>query len=527
MKCCYWHMRALSLLFIAAIFVAGCDFGAINSSTQYDPTGVKTFRMAFVYEPKNFYSLSPISTPGLMLVFRELAHAELKGEESVLDRPLDLATLYEISNDGKQCFIRLRENAYFHNGDLMTADDVVYSIQKVLATPEVRKRTLNVLSNIRIKSQDKFTLLLTSDKREPWEGLLSTSILNANYEEKWVGKDPNKYVPMGTGPYKFVAYDTNTQTLKLERFDQYYNGPGKFEHIEIHYYKNQEAAVDALLKNEVDYFMDIPFEKVDAINANKNFSMLQARSPSLHQIFLNTRSPLLSDWRVRRALSLLIDRNELVNDKSSLGGQAMATDTPMNLAYQFRKPIVKPADAPLAMQFLTEAGWAINNGILMKGGQPFELELIYAEDNSGYISTLQAIANMWGKAGIVTHFTLYTDDEWFKAIDSGNYVASYAGFNESTEIAMIGSQYLSYGEKNYTGFSDQRIDELFHELDMATVSSKNDIRTKLQIIIKERAPIISLFYPKTFGAINNRFALDENMRKEPFNLYYIGNRSGR
>jgi peptide/nickel transport system substrate-binding protein len=319
------------------------------------------------------------------------------------------------TTDGIVWEVRLREGVRWHDGAPFTADDVAFSILRAGNVPnspgsygtytrEVKGVEVTGPLSLRITTAAPAPLLMAN--------LANIYIVSRRHGEGAATEDYNAGKAMvGTGPYRFARWSTGTE-VHYTRNEAYWDGREPWERVSFRVIANNSARTAALLAGDVDVIADIPSTDVARLRADRRFQVVTIASSRL--VFLGfdrtddalatghiraaegapalTRNPL-GDVRVRRALSLAIDRAALVDRINE--GQAIATGQflPEGFFGFFADIPVERADPDGARRLLAEAGYP--------GG--FRLTITTSNDrivNSARM--VQAIAQMWTRIGVPT-----------------------------------------------------------------------------------------------------------------------------
>lgn len=319
------------------------------------------------------------------------------------------------TTDGVTWQVTLREGVRWHDGTPFTADDVAFSIQRASNVPnspgsfgtytrEVQTVEVTGPHSLRITTTAPAPLLMAN--------LSNIFIVSRRHGENATTDDYNSGKAMvGTGPYRFARWSAGTE-VHFTRNDAYWGGREPWERASFRVIANNSARTAALLAGDVDVIADIPSTDVARLRGDRRFQVVTIASSRL--VFLGfdrtddalttgqiraaegapalTRNPL-GDVRVRRALSMAIDRRALVDRVNE--GQAIATGQflPEGFFGFFPDIPVESAAPDAARRLLAEAGYP--------GG--FRITLATSNDrivNSARM--VQAIAQMWTRIGVAT-----------------------------------------------------------------------------------------------------------------------------
>ncbi len=448
---------------------------------------------------------------------------------------LMLLEKYKVSDGGKECVLTIKKSILFHDGSEMTSEDVAYTFESIKETFGNSKNKLNPINNssffhdFNVEVVDRYTLHLRSETSQEWERLFLNQIGKAGYERKYGDEPSDKYIPFGSGPYRFISYDREKRIIKLKRFEKYWSGTPKFKYVEVHHFNNAEATAIALLEGKVDYVNYLRLEDVDLINKRKNLTTFSLTSPFYTFLELNTESPKLNDKRTRLALSLLIDRERIVNDPAGLNGAGTAADSQL----YFTKPVTKiepvmPPDSQRALSLLQKAGWKSINGRLYRNGVPFTLEIIFNNflNQESIPPSIRMVVQSWEDAGISCSIRAKDEKSHNMSRDQGDYEIALSLYQDGVTISGNMNRFTSKGRANTSRYKNLRMDKLFanyYDLDKlgGSVKDRMTIKRKMQAILREDAPSIMLYYQKDFFGASNKLTLDKSILKEPFNLTYL------
>lgn len=322
-----------------------------------------------------------------------------------------LAKSYQVSNDATTITFRLRADVTWHNGDPLTADDVVASIKafsspNFLGTPVTDFGTLT-----RATAIDNQTVQLTfSDAYCP----ALTSIGTLKIVPRAVATAPNfpKLTPaqmIGTGPLKFVSSTQNQ--IVLARNADYYDGAPHIDTWTIRLFADSAAMRAAYAAKQID-LMPGALNDYSTLEKISGAHILASDSPNFISVLFNIDTTTLNDARVRQALTYALDRNALLND---LGGQATLVDSSILPGY-WAIPGNLPRysfDVAKAKQLLADAGWRDSgDGVLRKNGKAMTLELWTEADDPTLEPLAFHIREMYAALGIQVSLQLDDRSGW-------------------------------------------------------------------------------------------------------------------
>src|SRR5581483_1849608 len=383
---------------------------------------------------------------------------------------LELAKSVSASPDGLTYTYKLRDDAYFHNGRKMTADDVIWSFIRIMdgkkgypaaryvriikGAVEVEKGQATTISGLR--KIDDYTLEMTlTDRVDPGYYFFSgtTAILPKEEAEK---PDFGSH-PVGLGPFKFKEHIPGSRVV-LERFDKFYK-PGKpyLDKLEV-LIMAEAAARDVAFRNkEIDTSILGPAQYV-AYRADPQLSkgILEVAEMFTRAMTFNHSAKPFGDKRVRQAVNYAIDSDliikRLVKDKAY---RAVSWLPPSSAAFdKTAKPY--PFDQAKAKKLLADAG--LPNG--------FEFELTTSQNESWGMPIVEAMIPMLGKVGIKLKPKLVEVTVLTEIAMKGEHQA-YIGSNLTgpDSLATLRCYYSKTPRTacNYTGYSNPAYDKLLDD----------------------------------------------------------------
>jgi peptide/nickel transport system substrate-binding protein len=324
-----------------------------------------------------------------------------------------LATAWE-SLSPTEFQVTLREGVKFQNGDIMTADDVVFSFERILQdmTPEYAGIHRQFFDNFAsVEKIDEATVKFTTTKPEPlFEILLNTSeasIVPRNYIASLSGNaaaiEPTDFdafmlAPIGTGPYAISSFQPG-ENLVWSRFDGYWGDKAPLEQVTLRRIPELATRVTALANGEVDLITNVPPDQLATIRGNPALKVVGDVTPLFHIIFFNTRNPTTANAKLRQALSMAIDRNLL--NEALWGGEAKVPNTH---SYEQFGELNNTTDQTFeynpgkAKELLAEAD---HDGSTIR----FDTDPVYYTNG---LLAAQAIQEMWAEIGVKAEINVTT-----------------------------------------------------------------------------------------------------------------------
>jgi peptide/nickel transport system substrate-binding protein len=430
--------------------------------------------------------------------------------------------------DDQTLKFRLRQNVLFHDGVEMTADDVVFTFNRIIEEnaieyPEPHSSPRRVLISPleSIEKIDDYTVVMYFSG--PWppalQMLVHQQIVPKHYLEE-VGTQGFIDHPIGTGPFKFVSADPDMQEIVLERFDDYYGGapglppvgPACVSRVIFRVIPDALTRVAALKVGEVDIIQGVPLDKVGMLTEDPDIQVLMAPGTQPKWMEMNVNQPPFDDVRVRQALNYAMDKQYIIDE--IYDGRALALPGPLSPLNNYVNSDLEsyPYDIERALDLLSEAGWVDTdgNGILDKDGQSFSFVVdtvadwhLLAEEVAGQLGAIgiDADVRIWDlniiRAQMLAGERMAFLEDWGdSAFDPvGHFEAKWHGYLEGQ----------LYGRGNFSGYNNPRVNELVQMGEvMADPTVRQSIYNEAQEIVYEEAPAVFLILPDEIEAASVR-----------------------
>jgi peptide/nickel transport system substrate-binding protein len=211
--------------------------------------------------------------------------------------------------------IRVRDGIEFHNGKTLGADDVIYSLQRLI-NPKLGLFGGAALKSIdpkRMKKLDKRTVRLFLKQKDVTIldalGQYIAGIVPVGYSPTAVGKaKPN----IGTGPYKLQSFTPGQQSVHVRNENYWRSGQPYFDKVVIIDFPDDTARVNALLGGQIDAMTDVPPGQVPVVNGRSSTKVLESPSAAWTPICMRCDAPPFDDVRVRQAMRLIANRPQMI-----------------------------------------------------------------------------------------------------------------------------------------------------------------------------------------------------------------------
>ena len=450
--------------------------------------------------------------------------------------------------DDRTLEIKLRQGVPFHDGVEMTADDVVFSFNRIIQEnaieypePHDSPRRSLIAPLESIEKVDNYAVLMHLSN--PWPSalqmLVHQQIVPQHYVEE-VGTEGFIEHPVGTGPFEFVSASPGLEEIVVRRFEDYRGrgegapgplpaGGASVERVTFRVIPDASVRTAALLIGEVDIIQAVPLDLAETMEENPNIQVKTAPGTQPKWMEMNVNRPPFDDVRVRQALNYAVNKGRIID--KVYGGRAVVLPGPLspfnNLVNKGLEPY--PYDRERALDLLAQAGWtdSDDDGILDKDGQPFTFALDTLQE---WLPLATALADQFQRVGVDASIRTwessvvkphllagerlaYLDDWGDSAFDPvGHFEAKWHGYVEGQP----------YGRGNYSGFNDERVNELIQMGEStADLVERQRIYDEAQQIVYESAPAVFLVLPEEIEAASIRIQNWEPASDSRVNLHDV------
>jgi peptide/nickel transport system substrate-binding protein len=376
---------------------------------------------------------------------------------------------------------RLRRGVRFHDGRELTAKDVRFTYETIMNPRNLSPRVPDFEPIKAVETPDPYTVRVTYKELfqpgfESWSmGILPEHLLNREAlaaEARATGKDPATFSvrdaafnrrPVGSGPFQFASWESDV-SIRLVRNEGYWEGPPNFREYFVRILPDALTSELAFYAGTADGY-GAQAHQVARLQDDPRFHVNSILGLGYSYIGYNLRRPLFQDVRVRTALGMAIDVDEII--RYVLYRQGQRTTGPYPQQTEYYDPDVKPMpyDPAGAERLLNEAGWRKNaQGILEKDGKPLAFTLITNAGNEERQAIMVIAQNAWRRLGVkVEILTL----EWavfirerVNKLDFDAVVLGWAMGLDADIFQIFHSSQAGPQQLNFVGYANPRADEL-------------------------------------------------------------------
>lgn len=338
----------------------------------------------------------------------------------------------EITSDGLSYSITLRDDARWHDGIPVTADDIVFTVETA-QNPDygvplpVRGNWQGVTVE---RAGEKVVIFHLKSKYAQFTNILTQGILPKHL---WADVKPSNFSlselnikPVGSGPLRFVSLVKSDLgsivSYKLEAWPQFYGGRVHIDGINFRFYGTQDDLISAFNNNEVDNIGYLSGQNLSELKFTNRINLEQLKMPRYYALFFNqTTSKALADKNVRLALNYATDRVQIIN--TATDGNAFLINSPMMGGILDINPNVHlyDYDPAQAQSVLKAGGWVPNaQGVLAKGKDTLEIK-ITTSTFSEFSAVADLVKTQWEKIGVKVTIETLPISQLQQAIKDRNY----------------------------------------------------------------------------------------------------------
>lgn len=453
-------------------------------------------------------------------VDRLLFNGLVRFDSSGLPQP-DLAETWSYSSDGTRFTFSLRANAYWHDGQPVTTQDVVYTMGLLREESQIIPADLRAFwSEIQVSAlSDTIIEFALPEAFSPLLDYLSVPLLPShllgNLTLAELVDHPFNTAPVGTGPYKFSRFlvkDGVTSGVDLLPNEDYYLGRPYIDEVVFQYYPSMREAWTAYQGGEVDGLAGVSNDILPEVLAEPGLNLFSTREPRLSMVFLNldnSAKDFLQDPEFRQALMLAINRQTILDKVMS--GQGILAHGPIltgSWAY-YADQGSYPFDPDLASQKIAALGITRGETGTLVTAEGVEVRLVLlSPDDELHTQIAEYIKQGWESVGVAVDVLSMPYAEVVAKLDARDYDAALVEIDLSgtpdPDPYPFWAQSQAQSGQNYSQWNNRSASEY---LEQARVSNDYTLRAKLyrnfQILFHEQLPSLPLFYPVYNYAVRN------------------------
>jgi peptide/nickel transport system substrate-binding protein len=427
----------------------------------------------------------------------------------------ELAETWGVSQDGTLYNITIREDALWHDGQPVTADDVIFTIDLMRRGSDIIPIDLqDFWKDIDVvKLDDRVLQFRLPASFAPFPDYLSFDLLPKHLLDGITMDQmidlPFNIQPVGSGPYRFnrlIVEDGEIRGVLLTAFEDYYGQKPYIDDVVFRYYPDAPSALQAYQDGKVQGIGQVTAEILSQVLAEPNLALYTARKPEMSMIMFNLKNPdvpFFQDAKIRRGLLAGLNRQGMVD--RILRGQAIISDGPILPDTWAHYPGLKRVeyDPEAAKALIKEAGYILaadGDVVRRKDEVALRFTLLYPDDDP-HQALAESVRAQWFLLGVEVALEPVPYDLLLNEhLQQRNFEAVLVDINLSNtpdpDPYPFWDQAQSSNGQNYTQW-DHRVASEYLEQARVTVNilERAKFYRNFQIIFNQELPALPLFYP--------------------------------
>jgi peptide/nickel transport system substrate-binding protein len=422
--------------------------------------------------------------------------------------------------DSTTLVFELDPRAHWHDGVRVTARDVVFTFTRA-KNPDLAPRVSDLLRQITSVTEEGDSRVVFRFTRPYAEQFYDATYhvapipahLLDSIPPDSVGRSSFATKPVGSGPYRWVR-SVPGQFVELAAIPGFFLGKPKIDRVILRTAVEPSARINLLLSGQADAIDIIPPPFVDRVAADTTLRLIAVPSATMGFLLFNQRDPrnrarphpILADSRVRRAITLALDRNQLV--QAVFGSHGMVPYGPVSqlLWIRHRSPKAEGPNVREARRLLATTGWgdADGDGTLEREGQP--LRLVLSLPNTSGIRRQMAllIQEQLRRIGVQIEIQQLEFPIYIERRSAGDFDVDFSAVNQDPSPSGLTQGWTCTGGNNVAGYCNRGVDSLMEQ----AVRGRGDPSERWVEALKqieEDAPATFLYAPAFTYAVNRRF----------------------
>ena len=359
-----------------------------------------------------------------------------------------VAESYTVSEDRLTYTFTLREGVKFHNGDEVTAEDVVYSISRCADTTDGTPlvEAFSVIQSV--EAVDARTVAITiAEPSNEFISYMTTAILPADYDQQ-------DTAPVGTGPFKFVSRAAQ-DNIVLEKFDEYWGTPAYLDKVTFKIMENADSLVMSLQSGAIDLCSHLTSTQVAQLGGD--FYVAEGTMNLVQALYLNNAEKPFDDVRVRQALCYAVDKQGIIDLAFDGYGSPIGSSMYPTFGKYFDESLTNyyTKDVEKAKSLLADAGYP--NG--------FEMTITVPSNYQPHIDTAQVLVEQLKEIGVTAKIELVEWGTWVSDVYAGRqFQSTVVGVDASNMTARaLLERFTSDYAKNFINYNNADYDALFQQ----------------------------------------------------------------
>ncbi len=424
----------------------------------------------------------------------------------------DLADNYKVSEDGLEYQFTLKSDIYFHDNTPITADDFIFTIERIQDSTFKSPRRVS-WADVKVEKIDNRNIKIVLKK--PYGLFLENATLGILPKHIWQNINAEQFSltkqnlePIGSGPWYVQNITKDAKGLPisymLKSANKWHRGRAYINNIEFRFFNNQNDILEALKNGEINSLHAVtPEIALEIKETRKDLNVEEANTPRAFAVFFNTNnSKVLSDGIVRKALEKTVDRESIVKEiffdyAKAIDEPRFKEDSPTNIDLE--------ENIKLASSSLEKALWFMNSDNIRekkinKDGKVEELSFVLAIPNGNeFKKVADKLEKNWAKIGAKVIVEVYELGDFYQSIlRTRKYDAILFGQDSEDLYAFWHSSQKNYPGSNFSMYVNSKADEILEERrTIMNKERKEELYEEFRDILKEDVPAVFIYMPKS------------------------------
>jgi peptide/nickel transport system substrate-binding protein len=459
----------------------------------------------------NIRTIDPIGSPSVDAAserVRTLMFNSLVKKNEKFDYVGELASDIRRSDDNLTFTFTLRDGVKFHDGRPLTSADAKYTLDLVFSSTFAKSASFyegigaDRKSYIKsVEAPDARTLIVTTAK--PWTGLLPNLVPVAIIPKDSYATQKDR--PLGTGPFKFVSYDSSQQVVDLQANPDYWDGAPHVPVVRVRVIPDTNALQAELQSGRVDIAplpTSLSPDAVKQLGQHPKLQVLQFTGSNLNLLTFNCSQAPLNDVHVRQAIAYAVDREGMIRDLL-LGQGKIAHSILPEESWAYHAGQTYSFDPAMAKKLLDEAGLRDPDGDGPK--MRFEKPVVFKVSGSSVAAKNYAgvIQNYLKNVGVPVSIETAELNTLFDELRRGNFQIFYGQWVGGNQDPIFFKDLFATSEiptetrasRNRSRYSNKELDALINEAVNEFDREKAKLLyQRIQDIVTRDVPVLPLWY---------------------------------
>ncbi len=411
-----------------------------------------------------------------------------------------VASDYKVSEDGLVYTFTLRDNVKFHNGSVVTADDVKYSLERVsglldgTALISTLSSAKGGIQKVDILDEKTVQVTVGSANMELIYSFVAAIIPKGSGEQA-------EAQPIGTGPFSYVSYKPQEGIVLAKNPDYWQKGLPYLDEVNFKIVGSGDTALMELQGGTIDIYAYLTDSQAQVLEQTNAFELAASPSNVVQALFLNNAVKPLDNVKVRQAIAYALDKEE-IDDFVGGGTGALISSAmlPTLTTYyvDLNDTYGNTANVEKAKELLKEAGYP----------DGFDLTITIPSNYEFHMQTGQVVVEQLKAAGINATIQAVDWNTWYDDAYVGRkYTATISGITCDLTPGYLLNRFQSDSKKNFINYANAQYDEIYKKAQSSLdLNEKADYYKQLQKLLCDEAGTAFIQVPANKTAISKELA---------------------